>query len=356
MGFFDWLLGTNKSRVGKLPTGREGWTTSENGNPTLVMGGMRLTVFQQDGGWTYCISELNRPNEPHFSDTYATAQIAKEEALASLRGEPSRHQTRSASSAENRRERWEEQIRERNHTVNELKRLLSENSDLGITALRKPETKIASQLKQLGWQLAEYQRAGVSDDLLLVAEEQKMTLAKLSEEVAARIEKKQVIRSPRRKPVTDSQLSPSQACKVDALIRTFLDNPIMAVAERERRSREATRVALAKMVDDGASYGQASGTPDFLNQDEQAFRTFIKQVDQDIEWQCSTVMDAFTRYLKVGEVPAPHYPMRVAVLLRKAKDHDREKQFLAAWCRHFPVGNGATYVKLVERAKAVGAI
>ena len=73
-------------------------------------------------------------------------------------------------------------------------------------------------------------------------------------------------------------------------------------------------------------------------------------------WQCDTVAAGFERFQKTGEVPAPHYPMRIAILLRKARDFDRERQFLQVWCRHFPSGNGVTYGKLVERARKTGAI
>ncbi len=134
------------------------------------------------------------------------------------------------------------------------------------------------------------------------------------------------------------QLSSDLVSKVDELIRLFADSPVMEDDERERLRR------------------RASGAPDFLNQDVKSFRAIMKVVDQDLVWQCETVTAAFERYLKTGEIPAPHYPMRIVVLLHKAKDFDRERQFLAAWCNHFPSGNGATYAALVERAKKTGAI
>ena len=126
--------------------------------------------------------------------------------------------------------------------------------------------------------------------------------------------------------------------------------------KQERIRRKAARAATNRMLDEGICYGEASGAPDFLNRDESSFRTFMKTADQDLGWQCDTVSDAFRRYLTTGEIPAPHHPMRIAVLLRKERDFDREKQFLAAWCRHFPSGNGATYAKLVERAMKSGGI
>lgn len=126
--------------------------------------------------------------------------------------------------------------------------------------------------------------------------------------------------------------------------------------ERGSRYRRAIRNSTGKMLDGGATYCQASRAPEFLTQDEETFRTFMKEADQDLAWQCNTVSDAFQRYLEIGETPAPHYPMRVAVLLSKAKDFNREREFLAAWCAHFPSGNGATYAVLLEMAKKVGAI
>lgn len=356
MVFFKWLFGRGRSNSDMSSSSVDRWTVSENGNQTLIEGSTRITVFQRDRGWKYCIADVNDREDPHFSDAYATEREAREEALAHFRGEPSRHQSLFASFAEDRRQRWEAQIHERSLVIEELQRFLSENANLGITALRKPEAKIASHLKQLDWQIAEYRSAGVSANLISLAERQEPALAQLAEEVAARIEAKQAKRPPRRRPVSDSQLSAALARKVDDLIRLFAHTPVMAQGEVDRRYSRAMRDATAKMLDGGITYGQASGAPEFLNQDEESFRAFMKEADQNLAWQCDTVSKAFNRYLKIGEIPAPHYPMRVAVLLSRAKDFDREKQFLAAWCMHFPSGNGVTYAALVERAKKVGAI
>ena len=82
----------------------------------------------------------------------------------------------------------------------------------------------------------------------------------------------------------------------------------------------------------------------------------MRNADQNLDWQCDTVAAGFERFKRPGRFRAPHYPMRIAILLRKARDSDREKQFLAAWCRHFPSGNGVTYGKLAERARKMGVI
>jgi hypothetical protein len=356
MAIFSWLFGKSKSPANKSAgvTGR--WVSSENGNPMLIDGSTRITVFQQDRGWKYCIADVDEREEPYFSEAYANQQEAQEEALAHLRGDPSRHEPLSASFAKDRRERWNALIHERANLIEELQRYLAGHSDLGITALRKPEAKIASHLKQLEWQIAEYKRAGVSADLISLAERQRPVLSKLAEDVAAKIEAKLAKRSPRSAPVFDSQLSSDLAGKVDDLISLFADSTVLEDDRRERLYREATRAATAKMLNEGLTFGQASGAPDFLNQDEESFRAFMKKGDQDLRWQCETVTAAFERYQQTGEIPAPHYPMRIVVLLRKAKDFDREKQFLTAWCKHFPSGNGTTYAALVERARKTGAI
>jgi hypothetical protein len=356
MAFFKWLFGGNRLSSAWSPGSASRWTVSENGNPTFVEGSTRITIFQQDRGWKYCIADVNDRDDPYFSDAYASEREAREEALAHFRGEPSRHQSLTATSYQERRRRWETQIQERSLMIEELRRFLAENKDLGISALRKPEAKIASQLKQLNWQIAEYLNAGVSANFISLAEQQRPALDQLAKEVAARIEIKLGKRPLRIAPMSDSQLSTELAKKVDDLIQLFANTPVVDSIEVERRYRRAMRNSTAKMLDGGLTFGRAFGAPEFMNQDEEAFRDFIKAADQDLAWQCSTVSDAFQRYLETGEKPAPHYPMRVAVLLSKAKDFDREKEFLAAWCMHFPSGNGATYAALVERAKKVGAI
>lgn len=356
MTFFKWLFGrsTSKDETARSPGNR--WVVSENGNPMLIEGTIRITVFPQDRGWKFCIADVDDGEDPYFSDVYSSELVAKEEALAHLRGEPPIHEPLSASYTEDRRDRWEAHIRTRAALIEEIQRLLSENSELSITALRKPEAKVSSHLKQLKWQIAEYHRAGVSADMIAQSERQESVLSRLADEIGKRIKAKQAQRPARKPPVSDSQLPPELARKVDDVIGLLANQKIVDDEEQERLRRKSIRATTDRMLEEGIPYGQASDGPDFLNQDESSFRAFMKTADQDLGWQCDTVSDAFMRYLNTAEIPAPHYPMRIAVLLRREKDFDREKLFLAAWCKHFPSGNGTTYAKLVERAKKVGAI
>ena len=145
---------------------------------------------------------------------------------------------------------------------------------------------------------------------------------------------------------------------VNHLISELDDAPEFDHLAAEDRRKELLRRAILGMSSHGVTYGQATGAPAYFDQDHDSFRAFIREVDHDLEWQCRTVSDAFRRYYEIGDILAPHYPMRIAILLRKEKESSLERRFLAAWCRRFKsgVGVGVTYSKLIERALKVGAI
>ena len=156
--------------------------------------------------------------------------------------------------------------------------------------------------------------------------------------------------------MANTELSAALARKVDRLIRLFNETPVMTPTERKRLHRRHWRKIRSKMFDEGETFHEAAGTPDRFNQSEQEFRALIRDTDQDLDWQCSTVWKDFVRYRRTGETPPPYHPMRVAILLRKTGETEREKAFLAAWCRHFPESSGGKFTKLVVRAEKTGAI
>ncbi len=82
----------------------------------------------------------------------------------------------------------------------------------------------------------------------------------------------------------------------------------------------------------------------------------IKQYDNDIAKQVEIVSEGLDGWERSGMTPAPYYSYRIAVILSKQKEVEREKAFLAAWCRHFSeVGIGQRNADLVERARKKGA-
>lgn len=77
MGLLDWLFGNSNAA-----TSLSSWSMSENGNPTRVIGTYQITVFEQDGGWKYCISKVDGDDNPYFSDLLESMAEAKQVALA----------------------------------------------------------------------------------------------------------------------------------------------------------------------------------------------------------------------------------------------------------------------------------
>lgn len=140
---------------------------------------------------------------------------------------------------------------------------------------------------------------------------------------------------------------------IDNLIQRLNNTEPLSDNKREKLHKLHFQQVFEKMVDEGVNYRVASGTPEFYNQDGQSFREYIKNTDQDIDWQCESVRNGFSRYLQIGETPPPYFPMRIAILLRKAKEKEREKSFLTAWCRHFGTinPNHGKYFKLSERLR-----
>jgi hypothetical protein len=98
MGLLDWLFPKASRSDGDI----RWWLRSEAGNPTRIYRNRRLTVFEQDGGWKFCDAQEGRDGEPYFSGVYDSVEAAKYEAIARVRGQPSRYKTRSQKARERR--------------------------------------------------------------------------------------------------------------------------------------------------------------------------------------------------------------------------------------------------------------
>lgn len=76
---------------------RKGWSKSENGNDTILVGGSRVTIFPQDGGWKFCIADPADRDPPFFSGWYRSPDEAKLDAIATINGQAtSRDKARAA--------------------------------------------------------------------------------------------------------------------------------------------------------------------------------------------------------------------------------------------------------------------
>ena len=131
---------------------------------------------------------------------------------------------------------------------------------------------------------------------------------------------------------------------VDRLIARLNDTEPMPselrrfLSEVFQRGITATMFELTETTGADVSRGAISaalGAPGFWNLEQDAIKPFIRSKAQDLGWQCRTVGEYFTYHQRTGDIIPPHYPERIAILLRKAKELAREKAWLAAWCRHF---------------------
>lgn len=122
-------------------------------------------------------------------------------------------------------------------------------------------------------------------------------------------------------------------------------------------ARQRRRASVERMFDEGIKWGEASGAHPIFNQDENAFRAELKSIMQNLNAQIEIFNYELENYFKTGDHPPPYYPMRIAIILRKHKDSEREKRFLSAYCKHFACPKGSrTDIELVERARKLGLI
>ena len=78
-------------------------------------------------------------------------------------------------------------------------------------------------------------------------------------------------------------------------------------------------------------------------------QSLIKDNQDNLALHAALTAELFKEYLKTGDAPPPAAPLRVAALLKKARNGDLEHQFLAAWSRHFYGAAGNGYQKLDAR-------
>ncbi|KAB2679640.1 hypothetical protein F9K85_01595 [Brucella tritici] len=155
-------------------------------------------------------------------------------------------------------------------------------------------------------------------------------------------------------PAKSSADDAAALARLDTLTMFLKSEAIVAPQQLDKLRKAQSRKTVSRMMETGDTYGQASGAPVFLNQHEGDFRVHLQSIDNDLSAQIDIVDKACRSFFETGEVPAPYYPWRIAVILSKRKMKDREREFLAGWCRHFSFGIGGRYGDLVRRAEKLG--
>ena len=144
---------------------------------------------------------------------------------------------------------------------------------------------------------------------------------------------------------------------LDSLARLtalLTETPPMPLNERERMWKTNRRAAVSRMLETGETFGQASGAQAFYNLPDDQFRSHLRSTDNDLAAQVEIVEGACRTYFATGEIPAPYFAWRIAIILSKGKQADHERAFLAAWCIHFGETAGTRYEALADRARKRG--
>lgn len=113
-------------------------------------------------------------------------------------------------------------------------------------------------------------------------------------------------------------------------------------------------ITLEQAIELGRNKTVGIGASRSFTQDE--FQSYLKEIKDDLEKQCHITSRFFDFYIQTGDSVPPHYPMRIAIILSKAKQKQAELNFLNAWCRHYPdKESGLGYSKLITRRDKLAA-
>ena len=143
---------------------------------------------------------------------------------------------------------------------------------------------------------------------------------------------------------------------LDALIARLNNTEPLHQNQEKKLYASFMSNVTAKMLSTGETYGTASGGLSMLNQSEQDFRKELRSIDNDIEHQISIFQKSLDQWFNHGEAHPPYYPWRIAIILSKLGKKGKEKEFLAAYCKHFLNQKGNCDEKIVARAKKLGAV
>ena len=151
-------------------------------------------------------------------------------------------------------------------------------------------------------------------------------------------------------------LTPAEINRIDSFIRVLEEAPFVDHMALHERSNEQRRLEIDRMFSGGLSFGEATNAPPILNQPEKEFRAALKAINNDIIEQIKIIEHCLPRWFSIGEFPPPYYASRVVVILRKAKEHGRERNFLRAYLINFRsrFGGSRTDETLIERANDMG--
>lgn len=151
------------------------------------------------------------------------------------------------------------------------------------------------------------------------------------------------------------QIPDSHLEALNNIISQLNRREVLTSGESDRLYEASSRKAMKMVFDESEPFGVALGYPDEYKKTEKEFFSYMRLINDDLHEQVRLFSQFVELWFSMGEAPPPHYPNRIAIILRKAKLFDLEKDFLSAYFKHFWFELGSsTDTKLGERAKKIG--
>lgn len=139
---------------------------------------------------------------------------------------------------------------------------------------------------------------------------------------------------------------------VVALTNRLNSMPIMTNAEKRRLDEAARFDFLQDYTEaDVKTHHERWRIRAFDGLDDVSGHKQIIAKNQDLGWQVWMMNRCLEDWFDRGHSLPPHYPIRICVLLRKAKRFDEERAFLASYFRHF---SAYPDKRLADRATKIG--
>lgn len=136
------------------------------------------------------------------------------------------------------------------------------------------------------------------------------------------------------------------------LIDRLNSTPVQNRETARAKNKEHSRIVFDKMMNGGGTFGESSGTMPWLNGPNAP--EALRLLNDDLSAQIGMVNHILDNWFELGEPAACHYPNRVAIILRKMKRGDLEREFLLAYARHFILYcYGVGHEKFNERIRKV---
>ena len=145
---------------------------------------------------------------------------------------------------------------------------------------------------------------------------------------------------------------------IDALLDVInhLKHTTPLTADEKMKLHEvANTKTLYGVLNKGLSWGEASGDTSIYQKPQDEFFADLKSINDNLYEQVKFFSGFVEAWFTKGSRPPPYYTDRIAIILRKAKLFELEKEFLKAYFKHFWSERGsAKDRKLGERAVKVG--